>query len=127
MRKTTFGVAAALVLGATQASALEPADFRVHTTGDLVKLCSVGEDDTLYSDARAFCLGYVDGVWDYHQALTIGEKFDAIACPDASVTRDQAVDVLLAWAAKNGQILDDETPVHGVMRAVSEQWPCKSN
>jgi hypothetical protein len=68
----------------------------------------------------------VDGAWNYHQALTAGASFSAIACPGPEVTRDQAVDVFLAWAKKKAKSVEDETAVHGVMRAFSNKWPCST-
>jgi uncharacterized protein involved in outer membrane biogenesis len=108
-------------------STLTPDDFTLETTRDLVRLCRVRADDPLYNSARGFCLAYVDGVWDYHAALTAGAGFDAIACPGPNVTRDQAVDVFIAWAEANPQTLDSETAVQGVMRAFSDRWPCAQN
>ena len=103
---------------------MKPEDFVVQTTGDLVKLCSVKVGDDLHRSARGFCLGFLDAVWDYHHALTAGASFDAIACPGPEVTRDQAVAVFLAWANQHPELLEKERPVHGVMRAVTDKWPC---
>jgi hypothetical protein len=108
-------------------SRLVPDDFTVETPRDLVRLCSVSADDPLYDSARGFCLAYVDGVWDYHAALTAGAGFNALTCAGPSITVDQAVDVFLAWADANPQTLDGETAVNGVMRAFSEKWPCAQN
>ena len=124
MRKTMIRIVAGLALASAQAGAVTPDDFKVETTRDLMKLCGVNPDHALYDSARAFCLGYLDAAWDCHEALTAGENFDPIACPGPKVTRDQAMKVFAAWAEANPQSLDGETPVNGVMRAVSEKWPC---
>ena len=123
MEKKLFVVGLVLTLLASPAMAVNEASFKVTTTKDLADLCGVKEGDRYYEFSRGFCLGYIDGAWDYHQALTKGPDFDALACPDPSVTRDQALQVFLGWAKANpGQL--GETPVQGVMRAISDKWPC---
>ena len=124
MRKTLIALGAAMILFCAQSSAATPENFVVNTTEDLVKLCSVDKGNELYWSARGFCLGFLEGAWEYHQALTAGASFAALACPAPSVTRDQAADVFVAWAEDNPQELKQENPVNGVMRAISEKWPC---
>ncbi len=124
MRKTLCAAGAAMMLFSAQGSAATPENYVVQTTGDLVKLCSVNEGHDLYRSARGFCLGFLEGAWEYHQALTAGASFTALACPGPDVTRDQAADVFVAWAEKNPQALNREKPVHGVMRAIIDKWPC---
>ena len=124
MREKLFATGAAIMLFSAQVSAATPENYVVQTTGDLVKLCSVNESHDLYRSARGFCLGFLEGAWEYHQALTAGASFTALACPGPEVTRDQAADVFVAWAEDNPQELKQENPVNGVMRAISEKWPC---
>ncbi len=124
MRKTLFAVGAAMILFSTQGSAATPENFVVDKTADLVKLCSVKKGDDLYWSARGFCLGFLEGAWEYHQALTAGASFTALACPGPNVTRDQAADVFVAWAKRNPRELNREKAVDGVMRAIIEKWPC---
>ncbi len=127
MRKAKLTGFVALLVATAPATALMPGDFKVRTTRNLVKLCSVEADDPLYHSAKAFCLGYLDGVWAYHEALTLGPGFSPIACPGPDVTRDQAAKALIEWAETEAEILDAEAPVHGVMRALAAKWPCPGN
>ena len=127
MRTILSALGAAMMLFTAQSVAVTPDDFKVETTRDLVKLCKAKPGAALYSSARAFCLGYIDGVWDYHQALTAGASFSALACPGPDVTRDKAVEVFLKWATKKLDSVADETAVHGVMRAFSNKWPCSTD
>lgn len=116
-----------LVLGcviAIPASALEVKHFEVATTRDLVVLCSAPQDHGLHHEGRAFCYGYLDGVLDYHAALTAGPGFEPIACHEPTVTREEIRGVFVSWAKKQGEVLDNEAPTHGVMRAVVAKWPC---
>ncbi len=124
MRRSRFAIVAALALASAPAEALLPGDFTVRTTRDLLGLCSVDEEDLLHRVARGFCLGYLDAVWDYHQALTAGPGFAVIACPGPEVTRDQVADALIDWADAESKTLDTEAPVEGVMRAMARKWPC---
>jgi hypothetical protein len=64
------------------ALAVTPENHDVTTTGDLVELCGVNVDDSLYEAAMGFCLGYIDVAMDYHAALTAGPKYDTLSSPD---------------------------------------------
>jgi hypothetical protein len=125
IQKTLIAITAMLV--SSQAAALNPEGFDVTNTGHLVELCSVSADDPLYIAAMGFCLGYIDAAIDYHQALTAGDKYAPIACPDTEVTREQLVAVFLDWSKGNAVYMVNETPVNGLMRAASEKWPCPAN
>ena len=124
MLRTITTVLTVLAAASVQAAPLSQEDFKVRTTGDLVKLCSTPASDPMYTEARGFCLGYLDGAHDYHAALTAGDEFDPIACPGGDVTRDQVVKVVIQWAKRNNRKLETEDAIHGVMRAVSDEWPC---
>lgn len=124
MRLIRHAVALAAVVASTQTLAAPPQDYHVTTMGELMELCSVSAGDPLYEAAMGFCFGYIDAALDYHAALTAGPRFDPIACPDLNVTREEVVVVLVEWSKGNAQHLETEAPVAGVMRAVSEKWPC---
>ena len=124
MRHIPHALALVAVIATTPALAEKPAGRHVNTTADLIELCGIGVDDPSYPAARGFCLGYLDAVMDYHEALTAGPTFSPIACPHKTVTREELVVVVLDWSERNAAYLTGETPVHGVMRAVSEKWPC---
>ena len=124
MQFIRHAIALAAVVASTQILAASQDSHEVNTTGDFVALCDVSTDDPLYHASMAFCLGYVDAVMDYHAALTAGPKYDPIACPDTEVTREEVVGVVLEWSRSNAQHLNSEAPVHGVMRAAAEKWPC---
>ena len=124
MKFTKYVIALAIIFTSTQTLAGTSMDYDVPTTGDLVTLCNVSADDPLYEAARGFCLGYIDAAMDYHAALTAGPKYEAIVCPQGTVSREEVVTVVLEWSSSNGQHLDSEAPIHGVMRALVEKWPC---
>ncbi len=124
MKKILFAAGAAMILFSAQGSAVMPENYVVKTAGDLVKLCSAKKENELYRSARGFCLGFLEGAWSYHQALTARASFAALACPGPDVTRDQAADAFVAWARRNPQELDREKAVNAVMHAIIDKWPC---
>lgn len=124
MQLIRHAIALAAVVASTQTLAVTPENYDVMTTGDLIELCSVSADDPLYDAAMGFCLGYIDAALDYHAALTAGQKYAPIACPDSTVTREEVVAVFMEWSKGNAQHLQSGPPVEGVMRATYEKWPC---
>lgn len=124
MKFTSYIIAMMAIVISSQTTAASSVDHDVPTTGDLVVLCAVTADDPSYEAARGFCLGYIDAALDYHAALTAGPNYEAIVCPDEGVAREEVVTVVLEWSESNDQHLDSEAPVHGVMRALVEKWPC---
>jgi gamma-glutamyl phosphate reductase len=124
MKLMRYVVSLAALAASTQALAAAPQAHDVTTTGDLIELCSVSVDDPLYNAAMGFCLGYIDAALDYHAALTAGPNNAAITCPPTTVSREEVVVVVVEWSKRNAQHLKSEAPAQGVMRAVSEKWPC---
>ena len=124
MKLFRYVITLAALATASQVLAATSQTRHVETTADLVELCSVSVGDPLYDAAMGFCLGYIDAAIDYHAALTAGPKYDPIACPENTVTREEVVVVLMEWSNRNTQHLNNETPVVGVMRASAEKWPC---
>jgi hypothetical protein len=124
MKFISHTLAMVAIITSTQTLAGTSLDYDVPTMGDLVVLCNVSADDPAFEAARGFCLGYIDAALDYHAALTAGPKYPAIVCPDGSVSREEVVAVVLEWSTTNAEHAKNEAPVHGVMRALVEKWPC---
>jgi len=124
MQFMRYAIALAGIVASSSALAVPPAGKHIDTPAELAELCSVSADDPSYAAAMGFCLGYIDAALDYHAALTAGEKFNPIACPDNAVTREQVVAVFLEWSRTNSQHVGTGLPVEGVMRALYEKWPC---
>ena len=125
MKGLFLGIAAALICMPPVTYAADSPEFNVKTTADLVKLCSMPVDAMFYQAGMGYCLGFIDAAHDYHAAITSGDLLKPIACPGQDVTRRQIVDVFLDWAAKNPDLLANESPINGVMRAVTAKWPCR--
>ena len=124
MKGTILALIAVAAGYASPAVALDSADFEAKTTRNLVSLCSATWGDEDYQAAMGFCLGYLDAAQDYHRTISSGDLVKPISCPTGPVTRQQLLDVFLAWAKANPGLLDNEAPIHGVMRASSAKWPC---
>lgn len=124
MQLMRHATALAAVVISSAAHAVPPAGKHVDTTGDFIAVCSVSTDDPAYAAAMGFCLGYIDAALDYHAALTAGEKFKPIVCPDPAVTREELVAVFLDWSKTNPQSVGTGSPVENLMRALYEKWPC---
>ena len=124
MKLIRYVIAFAALAASTQTLAAAPQADNVTTTGELIELCGVSVDDPIYNAAMGFCLGYIDAALDYHAALAAGPNNAAITCPPTTVSREEVVVVIVDWSKRNAQHLNSEAPVQGVMRAVSENWPC---
>ena len=124
MKLIRYIIALAALAISAQTLAGTPQKHQVITTEDLIELCGVSAGDPLYNAAMGFCLGYIDAAMDYHAALTAGPKYDPIACPETTVTREELVVVLMDWSKRNTQHLKSEAPVIDLMRASAEKWPC---
>jgi hypothetical protein len=123
MKIAFLGLVLAAGFGAAQA-AFVPEDFKLEQAADLLDVCTVSPSDTDYAEAYGFCVGYFTGAMHYHRALAKGPDHKAIACPEHTVSRAEAIGVFVAWAQANTQYLTEE-PIEALMRAAVAKWPCK--
>jgi hypothetical protein len=127
MRITVLAASAMLALwplqaGAQDAGTADLGDFAVDTAQDLVDLCSVDASNSLHVEALQFCYGFFEGMMHYHDRL-VGPEIDPIVCPTGQVTRQDVVDMYIAFAQANPQFMDED-PADNVMRAAIAEWPC---
>ncbi|MGH6901756.1 MAG: Rap1a/Tai family immunity protein [Geminicoccaceae bacterium] len=127
MRTTVLAASAMLALwplqaGAQDAGTADLGDFAVDTAQDLLDLCSVDASNTLYIEALQFCYGFLEGMAHYHDRL-VGPESDPIVCPTGQVTRQDMVDMYIAFAQANPQFMDED-PADNVVRAAVAEWPC---
>jgi len=124
-RKLICLLFAAVLLSPGLASAVQPEDFQVHTTQDLIDLCSTSADDPLYAAAIHFCHGYLVGAVHYYVASTSGPGTEKLVCfPNPRVSRTKAVAMFVDWAKAHPQYMK-EMPVETEFRFLTETWPCK--
>jgi hypothetical protein len=112
----------ALAQGAAQ-SGYDLGDFQLRSGQDLVDICTLSPDHPDYHAARAFCLGFMEGAGQLHNALASGPGFDPYFCVPKGISLDQVVTVYASFATKNPQYLN-ERAVDSLFRAVANEWPC---
>ncbi len=121
-------LAAGLALGQTPAEAQDDRAFLVNTTEDLHNLCTVPDDASMRTVAINYCMAYMDGAVDYHDVLTRGDndEMKPIVCYPETATLELGVITFIDWGNQNrgDRKLMDEPPVLGVLRALSDKWPC---
>jgi hypothetical protein len=119
-----FGVAALLLSAGVPAAPVTKDNFMLRTTGDLIALCGVSQDDSNATAAIHFCHGYYVGLDQY--AEVTGRVFrDRFYCPPEGVklTRDQVISMLVEWHRANPQYAS-EPPFDGILRFAMATWPC---
>lgn len=107
------------------ASAVTEDDFLVRTTGNLINLCTVEEQDELKEEAIHFCHGYLVGAYHYLKASTAGPGAEQVVClPEPPPSREAAISMFIEWAKAHPQYMN-ELPVETELRFLTETWPCK--
>jgi len=110
------------------AFAATPAPLGAHAAGEvtadvLVEYCGATDEAPDAHTALAFCYGYIDAALDYHHAiLPEGRR---ITCPPGTVTRRDLALAVVEWAKIHTDRVDDNPPVHLVMQAAADTWPCE--
>lgn len=122
-----LAVAAVLLLWPGLASAVEQRDFWISNTADLLKLCKTPQDDSMRPQAANYCMAYVDGAVDYHDAISDHKEMKRLICYPDTATLEEGVLVFVNWAQKNqgDEKLMAEPTVIGVVKALEAKWPCK--
>jgi len=118
---------AVLAAASGPASAVEPRDFWVSNTRELVQLCMTPADDPLRPQAANYCMAYLDGAVDYHDAITDRADLKRLICYPDTATLEQGVVQFIEWgqAHKGDEKLMAEPQVIGVVRALADKWPCE--
>ena len=129
------GIRAAIVLAATalfsaqvyadtaQRGGYDRQDFRLTRAGELVDVCTVGENHPDYRMAMAFCYGFFEGGIHYDRALAVSPDHERIVCEPNSTTRTQVVEVFVAYMKANPKY-GEEMPIDAIFRALIDKWPC---
>lgn len=133
MRKVGLAAAGAALfvvqsVGGGPAAAVEKRSFWISDTQDLLELCTTPVDDPLRGEAINYCMAYMDGAVDYHDAITDHEDLKRLICYPDTATLEQGVLTFIRWAEENSgdEKLMGEPSVIGVVRALEDKWPCDS-
>jgi hypothetical protein len=126
MRRIFFALVAAVALssgGAQAESGYSLEDFELRTGQDLLDMCTLDANHRDYPVAHAYCVGFIEGAGQLHDALAAGPEFDRLVCAPKNVTLDDVVTVYSSYAAANPQHMK-ETAIDSLFRAAAAQWPC---
>jgi len=122
-----YAFALAAALAASGAAAAEPSmdDFDAVTVGSLARLCAADENTEVGKYAIGFCYGWIEGVEQFYAALLRDERFNVepAACPGRVVSREEAREIFVAWAAGNQGAANLE-PLQGIIEAMRATFPC---
>jgi len=124
-RPVLVGVLSATLLSPAAAAAATENDFLVHTTADIVDLCSVTPSDPLYTAAVHFCQGYLIGAFQYHLEASEALGLGKICLPAPPPTRNEGIQMFIAWTRQNPQFWS-ERPVDTMVRFLETKWACRS-
>ncbi len=124
----SLAIAAILALWPSLASAIERRDIWISDTVDLLELCTTPVDDPLRPQAINYCMAYLDGAVDYHDAISDHKDMKRLICYPDTASLEEGVLVFIGWARANrgDKKLMDEPTVIGVVRAFADKWSCDS-
>lgn len=127
---SSLSATAALVAGSILVSgtalATDPEDFRFDTTEDLYEVCSTPADAPEHLPAALACRAFIEATVQYHDQVVGREDMKRLVCYDETVTVEESRQAFVDWGDKQlrGRKLKQEQPVVGVMRALSQAYPC---
>ncbi len=123
-----LAMSAALWSGSAAAEG-EKRSFWLTNTVDLLDLCTTPQDDPQYVEAINYCMAYMDGAVDYHDAITDHEELKRLICYPETATLEQGVLVFIDWAEANkgDEKKMNEPTIIGVVRALADKWPCQES
>ena len=119
--------AAALTFASGAALAADPEDFGFDTTEDLYLVCSTPANVPEHVPAALACRAFIEATVQYHDEIVGREGVKRLVCYDETTTIEEARQVFVDWGKKNlrKKKLKGEQPVVGLMRSLSEAYPCR--
>lgn len=128
MHKILFALVAAVALvssGAMADNGYSLEDFELRTGQDLLDICTLDPNHDHYHVARAYCVGFIEGAGQLHDALAAGPNFDRLVCGPDTVTLSDVVTVYAKYAVANPQHMK-ESAIDSLVRAAAAKWPCEN-
>ena len=128
MRVLDIAVAALALSAAMLAvahAAVTAENFQLHTTGDLVALCTVTRGESMAIAAIHFCEGFDVGVARTLQSEDAARpnRRPLFCLPNPRPTRDEAATGFVQWARADQQRLS-LPPADGVANYLASTYPC---
>jgi hypothetical protein len=108
------------------AVAVEGEDFTFNSTRDLYDLCSVKSDNPNFLPANWACRGFLEGAVQYHDGVSDEKDLKRLICYTSGATISDAKAAFVSWGENNlnNKEYMNELPVIGVVRALSDKYPC---
>ena len=99
--------------------------FLLHTTSDLVELCSIAPSDPMGTAALNFCHGFAVGVYRVLEAENAAKRSGKLFCvTDPLPTRNQAIADFVQWAKATPEVMS-HTPADAIAGYVMKKYPCQ--
>ena len=99
-----------------------PSPTTITTFGSLLDLCATATGSGRYDQDHGVCVGYISGFVDLYLAETpVASRY--ICLPDPPITREQAHDRFLVWAAAHPEYTAQPATV-GLYRFMTSTYPC---
>ncbi len=118
-----LALAAAGLALALSSQVMAQEHFRLHTAGELARVCSPAAADKHADISIAFCHGVLAGAHGYFQTtVPAADRFVCLPSPD--VTRAQVANGFVAWLKARPQYNNDGA-VDALFRYAAEAYPCK--
>lgn len=114
----------AVVSTGTVRAAVTEDSFLVHSTGDLVDLCSAAQSEPLYTASINFCHGFGVGVFRVLEEVDMARRSRHLYClPNPGMTRNEALASFLQWAKANPDQMA-QPAADGIAQFLIQQFPC---
>lgn len=97
--------------------------FVIDTAEDLIEVCTFDNSHANHQTATAFCYGFFEGAAHYNNALEQSPLHANLLCEPQTLSRQQAVTVVVEYLAANPQY-NSEPAIDGAFRALVAEWPC---
>ena len=118
-----LALCAALMPSAGHAAVTEDT-FQLHSTSDLVDLCSAAPFDPMMTAALNFCHGFALGVFRVLDEEDAAKRINKLFCiPDPSPSRAQVLADFVQWAKATPGVLQ-QRPADGLTSYLAKTFPC---
>jgi len=113
----------AVAFPAPSQAAVNQDTFLLHSTADLIDLCTAAPTDPMGTAALNFCHGFGVGVYRVLDEIQHARKTRMFCMPEPMPSRNEALAGLIQWARANPDQLST-TPQDGVAAYLMKQYPC---
>jgi Ssp1 endopeptidase immunity protein Rap1a len=115
----------AAILPTAADATITETDFQLHTTADLVNLCSASPSEPMGTAALNFCHGFAVGVYRVLEEENAAKRIGRLFCtPEAATqSRNEAIADFVQWAKANANTMS-QPPADGITGYLAQKYPC---